>query len=1043
MENLHIVQNYLSQYRQKEQNTPYNVQGLNGSDGGWAKGRFMIPDDEYETFLDNIASFVFDKKVRLGLVERRLVEDQDGTDLTPIKIDLDFRFPLRSPFLDDLGSPIRKTTPEMLIAFCKLYWKELTCLIDTTQLTTEKGKVSFYLLQKPYPEIDKESKEERIKDGLHIICKDIQTIPVAQMYIREKVVKKMGEVFDPEIFTSKTTFSEMMDKKVIAQTGWILHGNRKEGKLDYRVFAVVVFDPLNPDAEPEIHRRTDLTDRELIKILSIRYNINGSNIIIRPEMTEIFNAFIKNEYKKSISTPNKQIISKDTARLLGIYGDGDGDRGEAIDDYSVADATAAGNPRFDADSGAGTGAGVAPGSRGIRMTPSKMNLLRDVNWLMDMLSAERATNYDTWIQVCFVLRDIERKHHLPSITDSREEVPEVMKDGESVFINRGLYNAFVGFSKKSPRYTEGQEDAHDWYSKFWVRTTRAENQSGKTIRSLYYWARLDSPERYAKFIENNVNQLMKKAVHGGGTHVDLATIVKAMYDGDFVCADIKHKIWYEFRRTEHRWVPIDSATTLRGKLIQELRPKFRLMLGEYQRELATRDQDGEASVGSGRGSDESTKGMLKIIASLGTTKYLNDLISECQHTFYNSEFEAKLDTNPFLFGFRNGILDLTTGELRDGNPEDLVSLSTGYDFTEWDEEHPKIQKMMSILNQIFVDPELREYVIAIIASALRGENFRQEVYFLNGVGANGKSLITKYSGKSFGDYATKLNIAVLMEKRPNAQAASPEFACLKGKRFIHMEEPEEEKGSHINHTLLKELTGGTEIKARPMYRDVMTFPAMFKMFLSCNKFPKIDPDPATWRRIRAIPHYSRFLKRKDDITDPVYEFVRDEGLMSDANVNSLAPYWMAILVKYYRMYWVEHEMADGTLRPERELETPACVREFSDRKQKESDELSDMFTQWFRMIPAHEIRLMSEVEKRSRCLTILDIKNYLREKTTGWDLDMSIMSKLKNQTELSSYLQNILHVGTDTIRGNSGLYFHIEKRLDDVEEAMLREGIDA
>jgi hypothetical protein len=373
----------------------------------------------------------------------------------------------------------------------------------------------------------------------------------------------------------------------------------------------------------------------------------------------------------------------------------------------------------------------------------------------------------------------------------------------------------------------------------------------------------------------------------------------------------------------------------------------------------------------------------------------------------------------------------------------MVSLSTGYDFVEYEEEHPKILKMKSILSQIFVDTSLREYVIAIISSSLRGENFRQEVYFLNGVGANGKSLITKYTGKAFGNYATKMNIAVLMEKRPNAQAASPEFAGLKGKRFVHMEEPEEEKGSHINHTLLKELTGGTEMKGRPLFRDIMTFPAMFKMFLSCNKFPKIDPDPATWRRIRAIPHYSRFLKRKDDITDPVYEFVRDEGLMSDATVNSLAPYWMSILVKYYRDYWVEHEMSDGTLRSERELETPSCVNEFSDRKQKESDELSDMFSQWFRMIPAHEVRLMNEQERRARFMTIHEIKAYLRDKTMGWDMDGSVKLKISNTTELSSYLQNILHIGTDTVRGQHGLCFHIEKIRDSIDEEMMDAGIDA
>ena len=50
--------------------------------------------------------------------------------------------------------------------------------------------------------------------------------------------------------------------------------------------------------------------------------------------------------------------------------------------------------------------------------------------------------------------------------------------------------------------------------------------------------------------------------------------------------------------------------------------------------------------------------------------------------FYKTDisFIEKLDSNNNLMGFNNGIYDLRTLKFRDGTPEDMITISVGYDY---------------------------------------------------------------------------------------------------------------------------------------------------------------------------------------------------------------------------------------------------------------------------------------------------------------------------------------------------------------------------
>ena len=75
--------------------------------------------------------------------------------------------------------------------------------------------------------------------------------------------------------------------------------------------------------------------------------------------------------------------------------------------------------------------------------------------------------------------------------------------------------------------------------------------------------------------------------------------------------------------------------------------------------------------------------------NLKTTAFKDNIVKECKEPFYDKNFANNLDTNFYLLGFNNGIYDLKTSVLRDGRPDDYVSMSTNIDKIDFnpDNEH--------------------------------------------------------------------------------------------------------------------------------------------------------------------------------------------------------------------------------------------------------------------------------------------------------------------------------------------------------------------
>jgi P4 family phage/plasmid primase-like protien len=932
LQDIEDVRRYLNVYRIEKEKRGIiqpTVTGLSHVAGGM--GSFHIPEEEYEQFLENIASFIFHKHVPLGLVERPYT-DESGQVYTPMKIDLDFRFDIEPDFIGENGQPIRQYDDKMIQAFVQAVWDE-TIKVSSFEGYT-KETVTFYVLRKPHPELDikkGETEPSRIKDGVHIVAKDLMILPLIQFYIRKQVIRKMNDIF-PDVFFKQTTRNDIYDESVICRSGWMIHGNRKEGKQPYNLWFRQVYTPqqstdtttLNEPTIFKKSRRSPIDDRELVKTLSVRFGITDMGITPLESAAESLQAFFE-----------KNSNARNSARLGGAT-----------------------NPRSPGEEGASPYDNIVKSLAFPEdmLNSDRTDSLKSAAWLVDMLSSSCATPYDTWIRVGICLRNMSRIEGLPDVR--RGSTVEKMADDHDVVVDNGMYNLWVAFSRKSTSYIEGMEDKDDWYNKYWLGfASRGASDSMLKRPSLRLWARHDSPERYTVFLSKDERVEIDRVISGGGTHVDLASLARLLYGDTFVCADIKANEWYEYQQSYHRFMKSDSATTLRAKLSRDIRIKFikkhkevfdSLNEQQSRESVSNIDSDGNAvnttispDVGEVR-NHPIFKTIDRIIKSLATTKFLNDVIVECRHKFYETyrdEFLQKIDSNVNLIGFTNGVLDLTTCTFRPGRPDDMISKTTGYEYTEYDEDDDKIQRIMSVFEKIYTNPEVREYMWAVMATNLKGENWLQQIYFLNGTGANGKSLLTKWLAKAFGDYAIKGNVSLLTEKRSNSQSASPEIAKLKGMRFVYMEEPDDMGGTMINHALLKELTGDANLTGRALHKDPIEFPITFKIWFACNEFPKITSEDATWRRLRVVEHTSTFLPRGRAIVDPVKQFYRDEKLMSDEYVKEHRTALMAILVNYFRSYW----LPGGIGRKSSGFNEPTEVQAFSSQIRMGNDPVAPFF----------------------------------------------------------------------------------------------------
>jgi P4 family phage/plasmid primase-like protien len=482
-------------------------------------------------------------------------------------------------------------------------------------------------------------------------------------------------------------------------------------------------------------------------------------------------------------------------------------------------------------------------------------LIEEAKKLLDIMSSCRADNYETWLEVGLALYNI---------SEGSEE---------------GL-DLWLDFSSKTSR------DNYD--EKVCIKSWKGFTKGNWSIASFIYWAKQDNKEKYEDHIKQKNKNLMKENLEGN--HYDLAKQLHLKYTHQFVCANVKENIWFEFRG--HRWVEIDSGSTLRSKIALELVPRYIELGKEYNERYR------DADVGETKSINDAQIKIGKLIQNLKNTGFKDQIMKECRHLFLDETFFRKLNKNLTLLGFDNGVLDLKSLEFRDGKPEDFLSMTTGYDFKSFTDEDPEIYDIKIFLTKIFPDPDLRTYFLNWSSSILRGGNTDKSFIVMTGEqGDNGKSVTIDLLKHMLGDYFASIPVSYLTQTRSSSGSASPELARCADARLVVGQEPS--KDTKIQSDKLKELTGSDNTYIRTLYSKGGDVKFNFKLALVTNKLPRMDSDEqAVWNRVRVLPYEAVFPKDRSLVPDDFKEqlkkkmFERDDFLFEKFDYMKRALMWV-------------------------------------------------------------------------------------------------------------------------------------------------------
>ncbi len=214
----------------------------------------------------------------------------------------------------------------------------------------------------------------------------------------------------------------------------------------------------------------------------------------------------------------------------------------------------------------------------------------------------------------------------------------------------------------------------------------------------------------------------------------------------------------------------------------------------------------------------------------------------------------QFDRDPWLLACANGVLDLRTGELRPGQQNDMLTLSTGIAYNP-DAPCPR---WAQFLQEIFQgDNALIGFIQRAAGHSLTGLTTEQVLFLCHGGGANGKSVFLATLRRVLGEYAINTSFDTFVDDPRGGKGASNDLAALRAARLVTASEVKE--GARLNEGRVKSLTGGDAITARFLFAEFFTFTPAFKLWLAVNHRPTVrGTDEAIWRRIRLIPFLATF-----------------------------------------------------------------------------------------------------------------------------------------------------------------------------------------
>lgn len=817
-----------------------------GDKGAIRGGKYFIPIEKEEEFLYHYFNDVIQKGGDEYLTEKQLGEGG------AIVVDLDFRY---HPEIRT-----RQHNENDILDLVSIYLDTLK-----TMIAFDATNVEFYIYIFEKPSVNL-TNDDVTKDGIHVII-GLQMSNPEQEILRDRILQHIGsnpneidfinDIPRKESCTWETVFDEGITK---GSVNWQIYGSKKPANQAYKLTGVfkILMDAVDGEfcTEPmdvdEYH-----TSYDKFITLSARYR-GHPKYDLKPEVIEL----VALRASKGGSRKGGRVLNKSPSGNLKVLS-------RATSTANIIDIA-----NLQSMNTIRTKEQLYAWKDYIEKSHeenAKDHKLSEVHQLALVLPAKfyGDGSYNDWIRLAFALKNTD----------------------ETMFITWALVS-----SKKNGFDYGGIPDMYDQ----WCNIERKSDGNILTAKSIMYWAQEYSPGEYTAVKKTSLGYYVNIAIDHDNDR-EIAQVLYHLASDRFVCASLtsNSQTWYEF--VGHSW-NLDRGLRLRKSGISE--DLYEVFYNEHvdfmnmiQTDNDARSLEDNEYVGLVR----KNKAVTGIMTKCHNNTQKNHIAKEAAELFWDGDFSEKLDQDKYMLGFTNGVVNLQTGEFRDGRPLDYVSKCTLIPYIDdagmARPENAKIEReLVAFMAELFPDPELNEYVWEHLSSVLIGANFAQTFNIYKGSGSNGKSLLVELMSFCLGDYCNPTApITIITSKRAALGGTTSELYALKSIRYAVFNEPT--KGMVLNEGAMKEMTGDAKIQARELYCTSTSFNQMFSLAVCTNSLFEIrSNDDGTWRRLRIIEFKSCF--KNADEYDKLPDKVRDSKYIhrKDPTLKERLPEWAPVLM---------------------------------------------------------------------------------------------------------------------------------------------------
>jgi P4 family phage/plasmid primase-like protien len=888
---------------------------------GEVAGKYYIPDEDYPQFLTLVNKHLFVDKGR----QMNLVEQPSPSGPKPLVIDLDFRYnndrALRHQFQQAHIATFVEKLNEGLSTFF-----DIDCYEE----------LRFFVSLRPQPY---KSKGE-IKDGIHIQCPDIVLSYEKQGVLRKWMLGQdaVNMAFEGTHFTNSV--DDVYDESCTRKQGWFLYGESKPDIPAYDLNTVLAYTPASKawaTIEP-----FNYDTHELLQLLSVRYDLMQDDNEVRTDSQGLYKNLASSHSGGSAPPAPTPALTNLTDEQLAVVQD------HPLVKEAFEEVTA--DTNFE-----------------------EVDIVKQ--FVKECLSVKRADDYTSWLAVGLCLHSISQSPDMfnlwmefsaKSSKFDPSDIPKLKRKWDLSMKVEGNGRRLTIRSLRHWAQNDNpavfreiiERDINSYILHF---TSPTHNHVARLMKRVYqdnYAAAVSS--RFTDWYEYNTRNHRWKKINQG---IELKNKISAR-GGAMEIADLISSARQSFMKSAEYLkletiVNNDANIKTLSERLTELIGQRRIMRDQNKID-DVRDVDNEIkkteeyihliqqkqALSRTEVRDRKFAELTDLELKLYNSGFKESVMKECIGLFYEEGFEQNLNANRYRIGCANGVLHLDAikdnpdrpGEkmpmdkergdpynfFQAGVPEDYLTFQAGNDmpeyepipYIEYDPTDPIQQEIDEFFAKLFPRPELRSWVLKLLASCLEGMNREQCYYTFQGVGGNGKSKLVELMIMTFGDYQSSLQSTALTRKRPESGAANPDIMSIKNKRFIYMQEPDDREP--LNTSRMKQFSGEDAVEARGLFQDQERFKISGKLFMMCNTLPTINSmDRGTWRRIRLIPFESKFVNPGDK------ELGKPNVFPKDMNLNSKLKKWrIPFFSKLVHIYLTQYAVTDnGTLEPAPEIVT--------------------------------------------------------------------------------------------------------------------------